>query len=58
MQAYSDLNSRVIKDYNKERHFHPELEVLYIVTGETDVTIEDMIITRKGIFIRNWKCSI
>ena len=42
MQAYSDLNSRVIKDYNKERHFHPELEVLYIVTGETDVTIEDM----------------
>lgn len=42
MQAYSDLNSRVIKDYNEERHFHPELEVLYIVTGEADVTIEDM----------------
>ena len=42
MQAYSDLNSRVIKDYNEERHFHPELEVIYIVTGEADVTIEDM----------------
>lgn len=42
MHTYSDLNSRVIKDLSEETHFHPELEVIYVVTGEADVTIEDM----------------
>ena len=42
MNMNSELGCRVTKDLNESMHFHPELEVIYVVAGEAEVVIQDM----------------
>lgn len=39
---YEDMSLEVVKGISEERHFHPEIEIIFLIEGQAKVNIKDM----------------